>query len=317
MPYFSIVMPARNVEAFIAEAIGSCLGQEFGDWELIIVDDGCTDRTVDIARGFYDSRIRIVPGRGAGVAAAMNVGLDHASGDYVMKVDADDWIPVDRLRIQYDYLMAHPNAEVVCGGYSSCDSNGRVVATFFVGSFTKDITILLKNEKLKTHLGTFCIRREISDRVGGFREWFEAGSDLDFQIRIAEVTKVWFMPNVFYFYRLHQNSITHQKAAQRRQFFERMAYEFRDQRRHGGQDQLSEGHPLEPPPDIGKTSDPKLQARGHRVSAIWRAFDAGQIRGALKAAVTACREDPAYIQNWRSLAVLIFKASLRNLLRSS
>jgi glycosyltransferase involved in cell wall biosynthesis len=92
MPTVSVIIPAYNAEAFLARAIGSVEAQSFRDFELVVVDDGSTDGTADIARGF--SSVRYVRGTHQGEAGARNLGLEEATGELVAFVDADDeWLP--------------------------------------------------------------------------------------------------------------------------------------------------------------------------------------------------------------------------------
>jgi len=92
VPSVSVIIPAYNAEAFLARAIRSVEGQSFRDYELIVVDDGSTDGTADVARGF--NSVRYVRGSHQGEAGARNLGLEEATGELVAFVDADDeWLP--------------------------------------------------------------------------------------------------------------------------------------------------------------------------------------------------------------------------------
>lgn len=106
----SVITPAYNAEAYVAETIESVLAQTYTDWEMIIVDDCSTDRTYEIAVRYSenDGRIKVIRHENnSGVAAARNTALDAASGDYVAFLDSDDmWFP-DKLRIQYDFMEKH------------------------------------------------------------------------------------------------------------------------------------------------------------------------------------------------------------------
>ena len=98
-PVVSIIMPAYNAEAYIQEAIQSVIAQTMTDWELIVVDDGSCDNTaslLDVA-ACQDARIKVIHQPNAGVAAARQVGVDAACGEYCIHVDADDWVEPDYL----------------------------------------------------------------------------------------------------------------------------------------------------------------------------------------------------------------------------
>ena len=97
----SVIMPAYNAEEYIGEAIESVLNQDFTDFELIIVNDGSTDNTLDIISGFEDTRIKLINQSNQGPGAARNRALEIASGEYVMFLDSDDFFKRDAFRIAY------------------------------------------------------------------------------------------------------------------------------------------------------------------------------------------------------------------------
>lgn len=121
MPRVSAIIIVLNGEAYLAEAIDSVLAQEFDDWELLVVDDGSTDRTREIAQTYVDAhpgRVRLVrhPDSGNhGMSATRNLGIAKARGDYVAFLDADDvWLPA-KLSEQVQLLDSHPAAALVYG----------------------------------------------------------------------------------------------------------------------------------------------------------------------------------------------------------
>jgi len=117
MPTVSIVMPLYNTEDYVSTAIQSVLAQTFDDFELIIVDDGSTDGSVEICRRFRDKRIRLIRQRNRGLAGARNTGIRNAMGNYIALLDADDaWSPT-KLARQVTHLRKRPLV-----GVSYCQS---------------------------------------------------------------------------------------------------------------------------------------------------------------------------------------------------
>jgi len=109
-PDISVVIPLYNKEEFIARAIRSVLGQSYESFELIIIDDGSTDNSYDVARNFSDPRVVILRQENKGEGQARNSGIDHARGKIVAFLDADDiWTP-DHLKTIYDLYCAFPSA---------------------------------------------------------------------------------------------------------------------------------------------------------------------------------------------------------------
>ena len=107
-PLVTVLMPARNTARYIGEAIASVLKQSFTDFELLIINDGSTDNTVEIIAGFNDPRIRVFYQPPAGIAAALNKGLQLAKGELVARFDSDDICFPQRLEKQAAFLKSNP-----------------------------------------------------------------------------------------------------------------------------------------------------------------------------------------------------------------
>jgi glycosyltransferase involved in cell wall biosynthesis len=180
-----------NAERFLAEAIESVLAQTYGRWELLLVDDGSTDRSTEIARRYaaaHPDRIRYLEHAGhenRGMSASRNLGLRHARGDYVAFLDADDvWLP-EKLARQTAILDAHPTVAMVYGRtefwYSWTGDpadrarDHRLEQGFPPGSVVQPpelLFILLKNEIQLPAPSDVLFRRPILTEVGGFNDDF-------------------------------------------------------------------------------------------------------------------------------------------------
>ena len=113
----SILMPVYNCALYLAEAIDSILNQTFTDFELIVLDDGSTDGSAEIAKSYNDSRIVYhCNEKNLGLANNLNVGLRMAKGKYIARMDGDDISLPERLQTQFDYLESHPDIDLCsCG----------------------------------------------------------------------------------------------------------------------------------------------------------------------------------------------------------
>lgn len=128
MPVVTIGMPAYNSERFIGMAIKSILQQTFKDFELIITDDGSTDRTVEIAKSFNDPRITVVQdGENHGISYRLNQQIDLAKGKYFARMDSDDIMLPDRLENQVKYLEDHPDVDLIGGGAIIIDAYNNIL----------------------------------------------------------------------------------------------------------------------------------------------------------------------------------------------
>jgi len=129
----TVLVPVYNRERFVGEAIESVLGQDFADFELLLVDDGSCDRTPEILREYEgrDARIRIVTSEvNEGIPRALNRGLEHARGEYIARLDSDDLMMPGRLAAQVDVLDAQRDVVLVSTAYDIIDEHGAHLGRF-------------------------------------------------------------------------------------------------------------------------------------------------------------------------------------------
>ena len=125
----SIVIPLYNKEKQIANTLQSVFKQTFQDFEIVVVDDGSTDNSVEEVEKFDDSRIRLIYQTNAGVSAARNRGIEEARGELIAFLDADDeWKP-EYLATQYGLYQKYPECSVYACNYEFRDSKGNVTPT--------------------------------------------------------------------------------------------------------------------------------------------------------------------------------------------
>ena len=181
-PAVSIVLPTYNRADLLAEAIASVRAQTFRDWELIVVDDGSTDRTPEALRAWaaQDPRLRWVTGAHRGVSAARNVGLRAATGGYLAFQDDDDvWRPA-KLARQVAALEAHPAwAFVYTQAELRYEDGTSKLREPLADSFE---TLLARNT---IALPAVLLRRAIAVSLGGFREEMDVAEDVDLWLRLA------------------------------------------------------------------------------------------------------------------------------------
>lgn len=130
-PKITVLMPAYNAGPYIGDAIASVLKQTFADFELLIINDGSTDNTAAIINSYAHRDVRIVSinQENKGVSAALNAGLQHARAPYIARFDADDICYPERLRIQYEFINAHPEYSIIGSAVDYMDVTGRFIFT--------------------------------------------------------------------------------------------------------------------------------------------------------------------------------------------
>ncbi|MBN1341081.1 MAG: glycosyltransferase family 2 protein [Phycisphaerae bacterium] len=197
-PLVSVVIPAYNAEDTIGRAIDSVLAQTLGDWELIVVDDGSTDRTAEAARSRGD-RVRVIRCPHLGPGPARNQGAEAALGQYLAWLDADDvWYPT-KLEWQLGLASTYDDLEFISGNYRFIDESGRSLGTGFdrvpwlmerVRREARNGAIVFSREDVPNFLRrgfgssiTMMLTRGLFDRIGGFCGWLSVAEDMHLAMR--------------------------------------------------------------------------------------------------------------------------------------
>jgi glycosyltransferase involved in cell wall biosynthesis len=297
-----------NAERYIFAALSSILKEQDADLDVIVINDGSTDSSLHEIRRLTDPRIRLVDNLGKGIADALNTGLAAARGQVVVRCDADDLYPAHRIARQAEWLSRNPEFGAVCGGYAAIDPRGSHLVCFDDTAFPEEITAELCAGFARTHLCTYAIRTEVLRSLGGFRPYFATGEDIDLQLRLGEVCRVWYQPGVYYYYRLHRASITHTKSSSEREFYDAVAREFQLQRQTTGLDALQHGTP--PLPPRSSNSRPMSAAQHIQNFLLWRAWyehQAGQKWQALSTGIRSVMTLPSNLATWKSVLALAVK----------
>lgn len=308
----SVIIPARNAAATLDETLRSVLNQDRLA-EIVVVDDGSSDGTGDIAASVGDPRIRVIPGPCTGIADALNAGFQAATMAYVARCDADDLYLPDRLLRQADWLDRHPGHIAVSGGFASLDQKGRKLADLACTGVDRDVTDLLRHGQAVTHLCTWLIRRAAVVATGGARPWFETAEDVDLQVRLAFQGPVWHVPQPVYGYRLHEGSITHSRKAAQLAFFDASVRAFAAERRDTGTDALDRGQPPAHP-DFRGAASPRNhvsgQIAGHLTSQAWKDFQQGRKARAMGNILRALAHRPFRAEAWKGLSLMLTRSLL-------
>jgi glycosyltransferase involved in cell wall biosynthesis len=193
-PTFSVVIPLYNKERHIARAIESVLSQTLGDFELIVVDDGSTDGSARVAKGFNDHRIRFLSREhvnSSGGHAARNLGIAEARADLVAFLDADDeWLP-EHLETIKRLAEKHPECGAYATGYSMTMRDGRTVTPRQYGIPEPPWEGVIPNYfhsrmvDYIVHTSAIVVRKDVFTRVGAFPVGERRAGDDDMWYRIA------------------------------------------------------------------------------------------------------------------------------------
>lgn len=216
----SIIIPLYNAEKYISECIESALNQTYKDIEIIIVDDGSTDNSFAIASQYKSEKVKLFSQDNKGAAAARNVGLSHATGNYIQFLDADDTIDTNKIGTQMNILqeLGYPDNIVVSGKWCGLG---------------KDIEQLGNNHKSVWHsyqkptdilvdfiLAPCCFPpivyltpKKLIQEVGSWDESLSKNDDGEFFARIMRGCQtLLFCPNAISYYRSTPNSLSKQMS---------------------------------------------------------------------------------------------------------
>lgn len=207
----SVVMPVRNGSRFVSRAIDSILNQTYKNTELIVVEGGSDDGiTLDILRS-YGTKIKCFHLTELGVANSLNFGLEHASGEFIARMDADDVAVPERLQKQIEYLERHPDIDVLGTECDVIDENDEVVEVIAPGYYSdSEIKAKLIFENCISH-PTIVMRRSLIDQGWRYDTSCYA-EDLDLWMRMASRgIKFTNLPDHLLRYRQHDGQASSEK----------------------------------------------------------------------------------------------------------
>lgn len=208
MPIISVVIPVYNGEKTIQETIESVLNQTFSEFELIVINDGSQDSTLEIVSNIKDTRLRIFSYSNAGLSASRNRGISQAVGDYISFIDADDLWSQDKLESQFQALQTNSQAAVAYSWTNSINElgefsrrgshytvNGNVYANLLIFNFLENGSNAL-------------FRQQVFTKVGKFDESLTAAEDWDMYLRLAAHYQFIAVPSAQILYRVSENSMS-------------------------------------------------------------------------------------------------------------
>lgn len=171
-PLVSVTIPVFNAEAYVADALASVLAQQHPALEVIVVDDGSTDRSLEAVRRVADSRCRVMRQPQSGAAAARNLGVAESGGALLAFLDADDVWPANKLELQVRALENDPGLDMVFGHYVSFGEGGELSAERDAQPGYSLGTMLIRRARF-LDVGPLATRW----RVGEFIEWYARAED--------------------------------------------------------------------------------------------------------------------------------------------
>ena len=200
-PLVSVIIPVFNCERYLDGALESIYNETYRPLEVVVVDDGSTDRSAEVARSYP---VRLLGMPHSGIPQTRNAGLDAATGELITFLDADDvWMP-GSLGRRVDRLLERPELDAVIGLMEVFIEPGVERPPWFRAAW--------QAEPQNTIMAGWLIRRRVFERVGGFNPAYETGEDTDWLARFKDARLSYErMPEVVMRYRFHSTNTTRQR----------------------------------------------------------------------------------------------------------
>ena len=211
VPKVSIILPIFNGAEFLEETMRSLLNQTFGDFELLILDDGSTDSSLEIATSFEDARVKVAGGEHAGLTASLNRLLDVARGELIARADADDLYAPDRIEKQAALLERNQGVGVVGCWYEIINEKSETIDSIRLPVGNREMTRMLRLGPPFAHPAVMC-RASLILQAGGYRSEFGVAQDYDLWARLSKITEFANVADSLFKYRRHRRSVSETKT---------------------------------------------------------------------------------------------------------
>lgn len=209
-PKISVIMAVYNTEKYLPSAIESILGQSYDNFEFIIIEDGSTDKSLEIIKSYKDQRIKLVEnGKNMGHTYSLNCGLDLACGEYIARMDSDDISLPKRFAKQVKFMDLHREI-AVCGTWVKTFGKGvnftnryltdpeDIKANLLFYTSLAHPTVMIRKSVLNKHNLKYAIERDRDENTEDYGLW----------LKLAQLEKLTNIPEVLLLYRMHPDSVS-------------------------------------------------------------------------------------------------------------
>jgi len=204
----SIILPTYNGEKYIKQAIDSCLNQTYKNLELIIIDDGSSDKTFEIIEAYYQNKqIKYFKNeKNLGLAQSLNIGFEKSDGEYLTWVSDDNFYNNKAIEILVKELISNPKISFVYSSFYQVDENGKIKR--------KIKSARPKELDIRNCIGPcFLYKREVYEKTGDYNSVFFLAEDYEYWLRVRTKFRFKNIINYLCYYRLHPKSLRFQNYA--------------------------------------------------------------------------------------------------------
>ncbi|MBW3587396.1 MAG: glycosyltransferase, partial [Cyanobacteria bacterium 0813] len=218
-PQVSVIIPAYNGDRYIAQAVESVLSQTYTNWEIIVVDDGSSDRTHQVLQPYLD-RIRYIYQENQGVAAARNRGIQESQGELIAFLDQDDFFLPDKLAAQVALFRSSDSLGIVNSGWRLVNEQGETISDIRGWEYLPKLDFKAWIVQMPVLPSAMMFSRKWLELVGGFNSEFDSVDDADLILRLALLgCEAAWLPQVTVCYRQHDKNVSIQKSLQQANLF--------------------------------------------------------------------------------------------------
>lgn len=210
----SIVVPVYNASKYLKECIDSLLNQTYKNLEIILINDGSTDNSLNICKSYNDSRIKVIDKQNSGVSKTRNLGIETSSGKYLMFVDSDDYLDLDYVEKMYNYLKEN-NYTTVISGLTQVTDNKKIIGYVKHSSnncsltFNNIVPEIVNKITLCSSCKTLFSLEELKNNKLKFKENMKFCEDMLFSFdNLSKTKSIGYLNNNGYYYRKNDESIT-------------------------------------------------------------------------------------------------------------
>lgn len=205
----SVVIPAYNAAWCVRRAIDSALAQSYAQIEVLVVDDGSTDGTASVVRG-YGNRVCLLQQANGGLSSARNLGIRHARGEWIAYLDADDWWMPEKIAHQVELFKQQPGIGFCSSAARVEDPEGRELDNWRCANFTGSAlsAIFRINAMVAGSGSAVVVRADVQRQAGFFDEALESLEDIDMWMRLAAITGYACVPKTLVVILKHPDSMS-------------------------------------------------------------------------------------------------------------
>lgn len=212
MPKVSVIIPTYNHQRYIQESVGSALDQTYPNLEVLVVDDGSTDQTLEVlVKNAYLPRILYIYKPNGGTSSALNTGIARATGEYISWLSADDVFRPEKIAKQVAKMESEPSLSLIYSSFAVSDALGKIQYDIHSQYYEDKKEMIIKlAEGCFINGSTVMMRKAALEKVGGFDESLPQAHDYDLWLRLIHAYPYGFQDEILVNYRWHGENMSQQ-----------------------------------------------------------------------------------------------------------